>query len=234
MSTIALFFKRPQPTEIIATIAGALSPILLDATLKESFKAEAEVTQHPIEDGADVSDHVILKPTSLTISGIVTETPFEGLPGLVKAAGASVGSLIGQALGPFGTAAGAVAGGIGGKSLAGAITGSTDRALSDYVTHFVAVRDARQPVDILTGLTRYTGYILSSFTCSRDQKTGGSITVDLEFKQRLLATSQVTQVAIPKVAGGLKASNKGNQSKESLPTDQNTRGSSLAKKLFGG
>lgn len=233
MALISLFFKKPRKTQLLRTIGGQIAPIVLDATVKESFVTKAEPTQHPVENGADVTDHVIIKPNSLSISGIITETPFAGISDLVKATGATVGASIGAALGPFGAAAGAVVGAVGGKTLAGSLFGSSDRVLSAVAAEFVKLRDARQPIDIQTGLQLYKGYVLSSCSVSRDQKSGQSISVDLEFIELILVESQVTQVAIPKVAGALGKSNKGHQSKEGLTSDENGQGASLLKKIFG-
>lgn len=234
MALVSLFFKRPQPTQILRNIGGSISPMILDATLKENFTATAEPTQHPVENGADVTDHIVIRPNGLSLSGKITETPFAGVADLVKAAGATIGSAVGAALGPFGAAAGAVVGGIGGKSLASSIFGSSDRVLSAVAAEFVKLRDARQPVDIQTGLQLYKNYALASFSCTRDQKTGGSINVDLEFREIIFVASQTTSVAIPKVPGALGALNKGRQSKEGLSDAVNGQGSSLLKKLFGG
>lgn len=233
MASISLFFKRPKQTQILRTVGSQVTPLILDGTVKEVFTATAEATQHPVEDGADVTDHVIIRPDGLSISGIITETPFGGLSDLIKASGATVASAIGGALGPFGGAVGAIAGAAGGKSLAGSIFGSTDRVLSAVCKEFVNLRDARQPVDIQTGLQLYSGYIFVSFTATRDQKTGGSINVDLEFKELILVESQTTQVAIPKVKGALQGANKGRQSKSPLSDAAGGQGASLLKQIFG-
>lgn len=234
MAIISLFFRRPQPTQLIRTVGGQIAPMILDATMKEDFTATAEMTKHPIEDGADATDHVILRPTTLSISGIITETPFEGIAGIVKTAGASIGAAIGSSLGVFGGVAGALAGAQGGKTLAGAIFGSSDRVLSAVSKELVAIRDARQPIDIQTGLDLYKSYILTSVKVGRDQKTGGSIKVDLEFGELILVTSQTARVPIPKVKGGLPGQNNGKQTPGELNSDQTTRSSSLLKQLSHG
>lgn len=232
MSVISLFFKKRVPTQLIRTLGGANpSPIILDATIKETFSIKAEPTQHPVEGKADITDHVIIKPNTLAINGIITETPFEGLAGIVKTGGATVGSAIGSALGPFGTAVGALAGAAGGSSLASAVFGGGDRVLSAVADEFIALRDAKQPIDIQTGLKLYKSYIMSSAVISRDQKTGGSIMVDLEFTEIIFASAQITSVAIPRVKGALNKSKLGRQSKEGLSTDQNGQGASLLKKI---
>lgn len=233
MALVSLFFKKPQPTQVLRTVGAVIVPIVLDATVKEDFTAPAEATQHPVENGADVTDHVIIRPNTLTISGMITEIPFAGILDFVKAAGATAGSVAGQALGPFGEAAGAIVGGVGTKTLAKSIFGSKNRELGAVSAEFIKLRDARQPVDIQTGLQLYKSYVLTSCKIGRDQKTGGSINVDLEFKELILVTSQVGTVAIPKVKGMLNASNHGRQSKSALDDAQSGRGASLLKQLAG-
>lgn len=233
MSLISVFFRKPAPTQILRSIGGQVVPLIIDVTEKEGFTAPAVPTEHPVEDGSDVTDHVVLKPKTITLSGLITETPFEGLEGLIHAAGATAASAVGSSLGSFAGSVGGVAGAIGGASLAGTIFGSTDRVLSAVVTEFVKLRDAKSPVDIQTGLQLYKSFILSNFSASRDKTTGRAVHVDLEFKELILVESQTTQVAIPKVKGGIAGKDLGRQSKGSLSDDENAQGSSLLKKIFG-
>lgn len=238
MANIFLFFQRPKSTQVIRRVGSELSSMVLDATLKEVFTATAEPTQHPIEKGADITDHVIVKPNGLSISGIISETPLGDFPGsLVRAAGASVGSKIGDSLGRFGNIGGllgALGGGALGKTIASSLFKSKDRILQAAVEEFVKIRDARQAVNIQTGLRFYEHYVLTSFTASRDDKTGGSIKVDLEFKEVLVAENRVSIVAIPKVKGALSKTDAGRQSGADAAGDKASKGASILKKIFGG
>lgn len=49
------------------------SIVIFDAVTSISPKFPCEATQHPIEEGSSVSDHVILKNTTLDIEGVITE-----------------------------------------------------------------------------------------------------------------------------------------------------------------
>lgn len=49
--------------------------LTLDASLSESHSAEAEATDHPVEQGANITDHIRPKPQMLTIEGFVSNTP---------------------------------------------------------------------------------------------------------------------------------------------------------------
>jgi len=82
MSVLSILFKRRR-----AVVAG----VTVDATLNERHLHEASVTDHPIEDGSNVADHVIQRPDRLTIGGILTDTPvdYTDLATAVFAGGAS-------------------------------------------------------------------------------------------------------------------------------------------------
>ena len=50
---------------------------MLDATITYSLSSTVDVTEHPVEDGADIGDHAQKKPKLLTVRAIVTESPFD-------------------------------------------------------------------------------------------------------------------------------------------------------------
>jgi len=47
----------------------------LDAAPSEDHAFESEVTSHPVEDGADITDHVRARPVTVSISGVVSDSP---------------------------------------------------------------------------------------------------------------------------------------------------------------
>lgn len=238
MSTITALLGIPQKGTRIdrsMTSIGSTATIFLDATVKEMFDAPSEVTQHPVERGVDISDHIILRPQKLSISGKITETPFtQGgqIAGVVSSVAAKIGANLGGALGGVnGSAVGGAAATVGAsKTLAGVInqpksvTGanindpeSGDRnyrdlptensRLRDAVAEFLNLRETRQAVTIITGLKQYKNFALTSFKVTRDQSTGQSITVDLEFQE--IATAESASIAIPKTPKGLPNNNQG-------------------------
>jgi hypothetical protein len=52
-----------------------LDVITVDATMQETHAAEAEVTEHPVEQGANITDHIRPKLKRYTIDGIISNTP---------------------------------------------------------------------------------------------------------------------------------------------------------------
>lgn len=61
------------PYQVI--ISAADSQIAFDATVQETHAGKLDITEHPVERGADVSDHAKKAPDSLQISGIISDTP---------------------------------------------------------------------------------------------------------------------------------------------------------------
>ena len=59
---------------------GTLAPLVqsvlqFDASLEEEHKVSVDITDHPIEDGAAISDHRIKRPIEFTLKAIITNTP---------------------------------------------------------------------------------------------------------------------------------------------------------------
>jgi len=64
------------PTRVSITQQESSTEILeLEATLEEGHTGVAETTDHPVEEGADVTDHIRRKPDELTLKGIVSDHP---------------------------------------------------------------------------------------------------------------------------------------------------------------
>jgi hypothetical protein len=52
-----------------------IGPVLVDVIVTEKFSADAEVTEHPVERGVDIADHIRRKPDSLSVDGVVSDAP---------------------------------------------------------------------------------------------------------------------------------------------------------------
>jgi hypothetical protein len=48
---------------------------VLDVAVSEEHAFDSEVTSHPVEQGADISDHVLARPINVSIEGVVSDTP---------------------------------------------------------------------------------------------------------------------------------------------------------------
>ena len=55
----------------------------VDAVLSEEHVRESEVTNFPVEDGTNISDHIILQPEVLTMEGVISESPVQYLTNIL-------------------------------------------------------------------------------------------------------------------------------------------------------
>lgn len=51
----------------------------IDCAEQEQHAFDSEVTEHPVENGADIADHIRARPVTVTMSGIVSDTPIGDL-----------------------------------------------------------------------------------------------------------------------------------------------------------
>lgn len=71
-----LFKKKTTLGKSTASASGTiLGGIVFDASLTESYRTQADVTNHPVEDGTLISDHIQVKPIEIEIVGIISNTP---------------------------------------------------------------------------------------------------------------------------------------------------------------
>lgn len=67
-ATIGLLFGRKYPR---SNVQG----VFLDATISEDHHYVSRATQFPIENGSVITDHVINEPDTLSLSGVVSDSP---------------------------------------------------------------------------------------------------------------------------------------------------------------
>lgn len=55
--------------------AGKIGVLEMDVTVSENHSMRSDVTDSPVEDGTDISDHIRNAPRALTIEGVISKTP---------------------------------------------------------------------------------------------------------------------------------------------------------------
>lgn len=69
-----LLSKQAKGAKIVDGVT--LEVFQLDATISEDHQHEWDWTDHPVEDGLAVSDHVVRMPDMVELEGVVTDTPY--------------------------------------------------------------------------------------------------------------------------------------------------------------
>lgn len=62
MAIAQLFFKKEN----------AISTVEIDAVINEGASASVRLTENPVENGANMNDHVIIEPKTFFVSGVVS------------------------------------------------------------------------------------------------------------------------------------------------------------------
>ena len=136
--------------------------IVVDATISEEHTSSCDLTENPVEDGAKVTDHVQLKPSELTIEGVISDSP------LGYAIIGNIQNLVRSA-----------------ENLFGKSSRSTDA-----FNELLKLQKSRQPFTVVTGLKRYTNMIMTELKVPRTATTGGSIHFTATMKEIRIVKSK--------------------------------------------
>lgn len=178
---------RPRPTQI--------ANLLLDGTLSETHGRTAEATDNEVEEGADVTDHVRLKPATLVLEGIMTNTPLDD---------SAVAAY--QSSGPFGLVT---------DDDEPSTPGRAENAFALLEVLF----EAKQPITVVTNLKTYKSMIIESMQVPRDAKSGDAVRVSLSFKQIRLVSNKLVTVST-NTPGAKKKQNLGDKQGTEKPVEE--------------
>lgn len=169
--------------------------VVFDLILSESHSLEAEVTQHPIENGATVSDHIRNLPRKGSLTGFVTNHPLDRTYQLP----ASFLEKLAPSTGIQAYAEG-ILNNYGLRKAQGpteadfaALERPANRAATTWEL-FKNLMAAKQPVIISTGLEKYQDVVVTKVSTRRQSSTGDALEFDVEFQEISVVT--LTEVAI--------------------------------------
>jgi hypothetical protein len=151
---------------LLTPTRAQLGAIVLDASISEQHSAEVEVTEHPVEKGANIADHLRPKPEVLTIEGLVTNTPLDPSAALVRRTQGSTQFDSRAELQP-------------------------ERAGQAYAD-LRALKDSGELVTVVTSLRTYENMALRSLSVPRDARSGQA----LRFTATLVQVRTVTSATV--------------------------------------
>lgn len=177
-----------MPTEKYTgpTLIGDLA---IDCTVTETHTATSTVTEHPVESGAKITDHIRPDPVQLSITGIVSDTPIGSrqVQRSIAVGGASV--QVTQQEPPTST------------------TGYGRAAWAKLD----AIRTAAKPVKVVTRDKTYENMALVSLSVPKESKTGGALNFTAQFKQVRIVYNRTTRVVVAKAPKAHKKQDTGKQ-----------------------
>jgi len=188
------------------TLIGDLA---LDCTVTETHTATSTVTEHPVESGAKITDHIRPDPVQLSITGIVSDTPIGSrqVQRSIAVGGASV--QVTQQEPPTST------------------TGYGRAAWAKLD----AIRTAAKPVKVVTRDKTYENMALVSLSVPKESKTGGALNFTAQFKQVRIVYNRTTRVVVAKATKSHKKQDTGKQPTAAVEPEKPR--SILSKDVFG-
>jgi hypothetical protein len=171
VASVALLFT-PVTTQINAAASG-IGVVELDATISASHSFRVEATQHPVERGAKITDHLRPEPEVVTIEGLITNTPISRTQ-QTRAVAVTGGTLSTTA---------------GEPSVFG-VPGYAQEAFAKLL----AIKDAGALVTLVTELKTYTDMAIVQLTVPRDATVGDALRFSATFQKIVIVDNKVTQI----------------------------------------
>lgn len=203
--------------------------IYFDVTVTDKVESVLEVTEHPVETGANISDYARLKLKRFSFEVIVSDTPiFEGvrqngaLGAIVQSAIQIPGSPRVIPLNPLGAAVEA------GDIAASALTSppfvpqslnvlnwtKPFNAVGDMLNQLYILQAYAQVLQITTSKYTYKNVLLTSVEQTRDKDIGSGAKYKLEFKQLRQVNVQSADAPIPDQPRGNQQVNQGSKNSQ--------------------
>lgn len=215
------------------TDKGAKELLQVDATLTEGHGFSSKVTSHPVEDGSEISDHVIKSPRVLTITGIISDNPFS----VSSASTEGIDGVEGNVVGNGGkTEVSKRTSKIGSPLLASLSPSSEVKLSKTAMEIFESIYEEKLLLTIITGLRTYSNMVMENFSVDRNSRTANSLSFSASFKEVFIAVSEVIDVPIEAttVESAVQKQNKGRLATSEAERKEKEKGSSLLFKLKGG
>jgi hypothetical protein len=186
---------------------GEKTIIACDCITSENHQFLSEATEFEIEDGSNISDHVINRSKVLTIEGIVSDDPITILDTSIieRTISSTTPSMI-KSMMPFG------------------LSGEKGKPSKEAFDQFELIHDRKIPVTIITGLKKYDNMIMEEFIAPRSSATVRSLNFTASFRQlRIVSTILEAPPATKQVVelGAQKKKNVGTQGANSIVESRN-------------
>lgn len=164
------------------TVGEQTTLVGVDVTPSRGYERAAEVTEHPVEDGSPIGDHIKLANGTVSIEGVISNTPIQLPSGQLQGATRTPGTV-------------ALGGGLGAATV---MKWSTpfDR-VRECDALFDALVTAKVRVTLTTGLRFIENLILTRYKVDESRDTAGTLAVTMEFKQLRIANAQ--RAPVPEV-----------------------------------
>jgi len=160
-------------------------------TISELHTDELEITDHPVDSGAQVSDHAFMHPSEVVLQLAWSNSP------------SSAGSLVNPALGTA-VAVNSVVRSITDtvqralalqNAVQSALSGVTPDEVKGVYQDLVDLQKSREPFTIYTGKRKYTDMLIKSLATQTDEKTENALFITMTCRQVIRVSSRAVTLS---------------------------------------
>ncbi len=159
--------------------------LVAQAVIEEHHTDEVEITQHPIEQNAPITDHAYERPAELVIKFVWSNSPSDA------------GSLISTAVSAAGIISGnnaaAQAFGIG-QAAQAIMSGNAAGQINDLYAQLLQLKSDRVLCKIVTGKRVYTNMLFRMLSVITNMETENCLMVTAHCRQVIITTTQIVAV----------------------------------------
>lgn len=187
---------------LIGTAQVLIRGFVIDVTISEDHTFDSEVTEFPVESGSTISDNVRPKPITLSMDGIVSNSPIGSVRQQRAVSAPSASNSLFSTIG----AAALTSSGAGD----GLITPTDDdigNPAAEAYQLLQEVRTTREPVTVVTTLDVFDNMVMIHLSIPRKPGNGAALEFSATFQQVEIVTNNRVRVAIRGSGSG--KSNKG-------------------------
>jgi len=161
--------------------------IIAQAVIEEQHQDEMEVTVHPVETGAPITDHAFIRPAHLVMTLMWSNSPNTAQTLASAATGVATA---------FSPAANAVVGAVLEAQAALSYTsnqqGTAVDSVNDAYSKLLKLQQTRALFSVITAKRLYKNMICKSLRTSTNYKSANSLSITVECQQVFLVNTQVT------------------------------------------
>jgi len=168
-----------------------IGSVLLDASISESHVVDADISEHPVEDGSDITDNYRIGSRRITIHGRVTNSP-------IYAAGEPVWNTV------VITAA----------NNTGSLITEKDRVEAAN-TEINRMMEAAEILTVSTTLSDYENMMIKSYSVDRNVSLANCLDFNMELQEVLIRSGFSQDIPDPILKAKKKKKDKGKITKDS-------------------
>jgi hypothetical protein len=160
--------------KLLFTNQSKIGELFIDGTHLETIDYSSEITNHPIETGSSISDHIYINPLKVKMEGSITEASVDIIGTVKDIAGLFDGNLLNNAVNKF--------------------KGNSTKLTAAYEL-LKDLHASKSLVTVINYLDTFDNMVIETLTFPRDNKVGNRLFFEITLKQITLASVKTVSIS---------------------------------------